>query len=90
MTDLCRHNSVVTQRSVPSKSVCDDCGMEVRRLWVAQDQAVVDHDTMASIDRNARAYGYEVGKTGELVAVVENTSPDNPFLDPNWRDRLAP
>lgn len=39
------------------------------------------------IDRNARAYGFEIGRghpLGELVAV----SKDNPFLDPDWASDL--
>lgn len=46
------------------------------------------------IDRNARAYGYEVGlivaATGQLEllpAIVDHTD-DNPFLDRKWRDRV--
>lgn len=40
------------------------------------------------IDRNARAYGWEVGKHGQLDPTV-GLSPDNPFADPNWRDRVG-
>lgn len=42
---------------------------------------------LEEIDRNARAYGYEIGRGAPLVAVVES-SDDNPFLDPNWRGQV--
>jgi hypothetical protein len=38
--------------------------------------------------RNARAYGYEVGFTGQLIPTF-NSSPNNPFLDPNWADSVV-
>jgi hypothetical protein len=47
----------------------------------------MDEVTLAEIDRNARAYGYEVGR-GRLLAKGIETSEDNPFLDPNWRDHV--
>lgn len=47
-------------------------------------------DREAEIDRNARAYGFEVGKdpAHRVVPVIEETSPDNPFVDSNWREGL--
>lgn len=39
------------------------------------------------MDRNARAYGWEIGQ-GQVMAQVINFSPDNPFLDPDWRDHV--
>jgi hypothetical protein len=43
---------------------------------------------LPEIDRNARAHGWECGHSGELLAGPGFTSEDNPFIDPNWRDRL--
>lgn len=40
------------------------------------------------IDRNARAYGFEVGKGHPLTEVIEQTSPDNPFMNPDWRQSV--
>lgn len=37
-----------------------------------------------SSDRNARAYGWEIGHGQELQPVVE-ASEDNPFKEPEWR-----
>ncbi len=42
---------------------------------------------LREIDRNARAYGWEVGKWGVLAEHIVY-SPDNPFIDPNWRDHV--
>ena len=39
------------------------------------------------IDRNARAYGWAVGRGAPLDSVIE--SPDeNPFHDPDWREQV--
>jgi hypothetical protein len=40
------------------------------------------------IDRNARAYGFEVGR-GRPAQEVVTASPDNPFLDPDWASDLG-
>lgn len=37
------------------------------------------------MDRNARAYGWEIGHGQPLVRELE-FSPENPFINPNWRD----
>ena len=44
---------------------------------------------LSEVDRAARAYGWEIGRGQSLAEQVE-TSPDNPFMDPNWRDRINP
>ena len=41
------------------------------------------------MDRNARAYGWQVGRSGTFPTDVTETTDDNPFVDPNWRDKLA-
>jgi len=41
---------------------------------------------LEEIDRNARAYGYEIGR-GKPMTDQLDASPDNPFLDPDWRDK---
>lgn len=43
--------------------------------------------TQEEADRNARAFGWEIGHGQELGKVIES-SPDNPFLDPNWRRKV--
>jgi hypothetical protein len=45
-------------------------------------------EELEEIDRNARAYGYEIGKGKRLVRVMEDISQDNPFLDPDWRVKM--
>lgn len=39
-------------------------------------------------DRCARAYGWEVGYGHPLVKQINELCKTNPFLDPNWRDKL--
>lgn len=46
-------------------------------------------EQIAEIDRNARAYGYEVGKGHPLVEELTVISEDNPFKDLNWRDHVV-
>lgn len=42
-------------------------------------------------DRQARAYGWEMGNAGHSGKLVEmvTTSPENPFLDPDWKSRIT-
>ena len=40
------------------------------------------------IDRNARAYGWEVGR-GRSMTEALTSSPDNPFLLKHWRTKLV-
>lgn len=42
---------------------------------------------MSEIDRNARAYGFEVGR-GKPLTKTMTFSDDNPFIDRNWRDKV--
>lgn len=39
------------------------------------------------IDRNARAYGFEIGRGKPLERQLSEISPDNPFIHPFWRSR---
>lgn len=41
------------------------------------------------IDRNARAYGWEVGRGAPIQFGPIPTSADNPFLERNWRDGIV-
>jgi hypothetical protein len=40
---------------------------------------------VVEIDRNARAYGWEIGHRGIAPTEVTETSEGNPFMDPDWR-----
>lgn len=40
------------------------------------------------IDRNARAYGWEVGQ-GRVMRYEMDFSSGNPFMDPHWRSRIS-
>lgn len=46
-----------------------------------------EHDRLLSIDLNARAYGWEIGRGTPMAEQIES-SPDNPFINPDWRDNL--
>jgi hypothetical protein len=38
--------------------------------------------------RNARAYAWEIGHGHPLTERIEKMSSENPFSDPNWRDKI--
>ena len=40
------------------------------------------------MDRNARAYGWEIGH-GQAMTQIIDFSPENPFIDPNWRQNIV-
>lgn len=42
---------------------------------------------LEEIDRNARAYGWAVGRGQPLAEQIESGD-DNPFHDPDWRERI--
>lgn len=44
---------------------------------------------LVEIDRNARAYGWEVGNGHPLARKIVETSPDNPFTDKNWQSKIS-
>lgn len=44
-------------------------------------------ETLFELDRNARAYGWEVGNGKRMTDTIE-MSPENPFLDENWTDKV--
>jgi oligoribonuclease (3'-5' exoribonuclease) len=46
-------------------------------------------DPVDEIDRNARAYGYEVGRGAALSHGMIQTSDDNPFMAKNWRAQIG-
>lgn len=47
---------------------------------------LVSLSKLEEIDRTARAYGWEIGRGRPIVQQMEDISPSNPFLDPNWRE----
>ncbi len=56
-------------------------------IGVFPSQNQLPDGILEEIDRNARAYGYEIGRGQQLGREI-TTSQDNPFLDPNWRDQV--
>lgn len=56
----------------------------------AQSQAHVDSSTedIYEQDRNARAYGWAVGR-GEAIEDVVQTTSDNPFLEKDWANSIT-
>jgi len=48
-----------------------------------------EFNELFEIDRNARAYGFEVGRGHPLVKDVLKLSPDNPFLQKDWAEMIS-
>lgn len=63
------------------------------RFWLSfvllDDGKVGEEEArIEEVDRSARAYGWEIGKGHPLSERIEQLSPENPFLDKNWRERI--
>lgn len=50
---------------------------------------MIIEDLFKDADRNARAYGWEVGHGQPLTEQINGLSDDNPFLDDNWKDKVV-
>lgn len=51
------------------------------------NSGIPDDTSENEIDRNARAYGFEIGRGKPLERELSEISPDNPFIHPFWRSR---
>ena len=45
-------------------------------------------EELGELDRNARAYGFEIGR-GKKMEDVVSSSDDNPFLHKDWAERAG-
>lgn len=43
---------------------------------------------LEELDRNARAYGFEIGRGHPLLEKLTHISDDNPFMDKDWRSKI--
>ena len=60
--------------------------LEPHKFGLTTHQVDMLAPLMDEADRNARAYGWEIGH-GKPMAPVIDYSPDNPFLKSDWRNR---
>jgi len=74
-----------TDRVSPALTCPSDAGSRERLDPLA---ATTPPSALGEIDRNARAYGWEIGHGHPLAEQIESTSDDNPFLNPDWRDQI--
>ena len=61
--------------------------LEPHKFGLTTHQVDMLAPLMDEADRNARAYGWEIGHGSPLVPILD-FSPENPFTDPNWRDNV--
>lgn len=73
----------------PTSVVFHDQGMEAIKAVHGHggktDVIYIDEET----DRNARAYGFEIGRGHPLASVVGKISEDNPFQDKDWKKNVV-
>jgi len=73
-----------TRQSYSHSDSCVTCSLlEQIQVAMAADAARIEE-----VDRNARAYGWACGRAGGLLVPEVTATSENPFLDPNWRERL--
>lgn len=58
----------------------------LRRMKKTANKAVQDMDLLA-VATQAAGYGFEIGR-GQPMYETLNASIDNPFTNPNWRDKV--
>lgn len=74
--------SIMSTRRCPSSYGDDGCGERLCARFESDDEAPW-RDDLAEVDRNARAYGYEIGRGAPITAQLDATD-GNPFLDRDW------
>jgi hypothetical protein len=67
------------------RAAISDAYYEARNARRTMEQAADDAvaallPIVRSVDQQARAYGFEIGRGHPLVDVIEETSPENPFV----------
>lgn len=60
----------------------------LQRAVAAETRLAEVEASIEEIDRNARAYGWEIGRGHPLHSTIKVNSPDNPFLDSDWRSKI--
>lgn len=68
--------------------LCPQCSQEAIAARKPEANIPLDVRYFEELDRNARAYGFEVGRGHPLTEKLEYLSPDNPFMDREWRSRI--
>lgn len=80
-----------TRLSMYDHSAGHELTTEERRAISQQIYDLIEKvEGVDEIDRNARAYGFEVGRGHPLTKKITELSPDNPFRVPEWKDEIVP
>lgn len=82
------HDIVDLDKWAPGEDVDADALVKAELLRYREIDSMKEVTVLAEADRNARAYGFEIGRGLPLEAVATQLSEDNPFIDLNWRDKL--
>lgn len=61
---------------------------EVQAQIIRDDKCISD-EQLDEIDRNARAFGWEIGHGAIMVAGTICTSDNNPFLSKDWKKEMG-
>lgn len=62
---------------------------EVQAQIIRDEAYKLDQETMDEIDRNARAFGWEIGHGAILVGGTVCTSDNNPFMSKDWKKEMG-
>lgn len=84
--DAIRNNPRFDKKNAKHRVLADiDATLDELRQYLANFLLLPGR--LEEIDRNARAYGFEVGRGKDPKGVI-HTSPDNPFMDKGWKDNI--
>jgi hypothetical protein len=84
--EICEHiwTWVSPEGTTNAARLCVTCH-EPDPNWL---NSIVEYRQVEEIDRNARTYGFEIGKGHPLTSKLDKLSDDNPFVNVNWRAKV--
>lgn len=88
MLRIMRESGALSELDINDEDFLGGHRREESHVRVMELAYALARSELVEIDRNARAYGFEVGR-GALLAEVIEYAEDNPFVDPNWHDQIG-
>jgi len=86
-TCTCHEAGHPTTRRRIAPTVAEQLTQIAEELTTVADALAAVATKLDSVDRNARAYGWAVGRGHPLTSTIDGDD-TNPFLDPDWRTHL--
>lgn len=88
MLRIMRESGVLSELDINDEDFLGGHGREESHVRVMELAYALALSELVEIDRNARAYGFEVGRGAPLAEVIEYAG-GNPFIDPSWHDQIG-